>query len=380
MHAKLLVAETPAPKPDAKHALRRADKSPLHWAATRENYEEWGRASGLTLNQYFEREKVLQLTAFAQGAHMSWVLVAANEVNAADPTILASCETFHRVGRLGDQLVNVWVMAAVFVDQAQRGHGYSKHLVTMIRDHWIAQCPDLGVSILYSDVGPRFYDKLGWRVFPSDALVTTVDLACMLSTPDSDTPSFEYLDAATAASICGAAWTQAREHVHTDIDGRQVFAIPLDATCIEWHEANTRFYYAQREHGDPRATLHPHGTDTVGIRTRDAVLLWALHPHVDTGVLCVLHLAADSARAAADVLSVAVHHAARFGLGSVEAYVTDGWTWDADTCVTLLGPEWKRESPRDESLSSLMLWRDGSVVADSRDEVVWHGNEKYAWI
>ncbi|KAJ3362284.1 hypothetical protein GGF32_006316 [Allomyces javanicus] len=377
MHAKLLTAETPVPKPGAKYALRRVDKSPLHWAATRENYEEWGRASGLTLDQYFEREQVLQSTAFAQGAHMSWVLVAANEVKAADPTILASCETFHRVGRLGGQLVNVWVMAAVFVDQTQRGHGYSKHLVTMIRDHWIAQCPELGVSILYSDVGPRFYDKLGWRVFPSDALVATIDPARMPSSSDSP---FEYLDAVTAASICGAAWSHAREHDQTDVGGRQIFAIPLDATCIAWHEANTRFYYAQSAHGDPRTALHPHGTDTVGIRMRDAVLLWALHPHVDTGVLCVLHLAADSGRAAADALSVAVHHAVQFGLGSVEVYVTDGWTWDADACVALLGTEWKRESPRDESLSSLMLWRDGSVVADPRDEVAWHGNEKYAWI
>ncbi|KNE55510.1 hypothetical protein AMAG_01398 [Allomyces macrogynus ATCC 38327] len=113
MHAKLLAAETPVPKPEAKHALRRADKSPLHWAATKENCEEWGHASGLTLDQYFEREQVLQLTTFAQGAHTSWV------------------------------------MAPVFVDHAKRGHGYATHLVTMIRDHWITQRPDLGVSVLY---------------------------------------------------------------------------------------------------------------------------------------------------------------------------------------------------------------------------------------
>ncbi|KNE55509.1 hypothetical protein AMAG_01397 [Allomyces macrogynus ATCC 38327] len=202
----------------------------------------------------------------------------------------------------------------------------------------------------------------------------------MLSTPDSGSPPIDYLDAATAAQICGAAWSHAREHDQTDVQGRQVFAMPLDAICIAWPEANTRFYYAQRAHGDLRTTLHPHGADIVGIRTCDAVLLRELHPHIDEGVLCVLHLAADSTRAAADVLSVAAHHAARFGLGSVEAYVTDGLMWDVCGCVAPLRPEWKRETPRDESLSPLMLWRDSSVVADPRDEVVWHGNEKYAWI
>ncbi|KAJ3370406.1 hypothetical protein GGF31_004237 [Allomyces arbusculus] len=194
----------------------------------------------------------------------------------------------------------------------------------------------------------------------------------MLSIPD-------YLNTATAAPTptYGATWTHAREHDRTDVDGRHL-----------WHPARRNQHCVARSQRAlllratctrrPPTTLRPYGTGTVGIRTRDPVLPWALHPHVDAEVLCVL--VADSARAAADVLSVAAHLAERFGLASLEMYVTNGWTRDMDACVTLLSPGWKRESPHGESLSSLMLWRDKNAVTDSRDEAVWHGNEMYAWI
>ncbi|KAJ3359125.1 hypothetical protein GGF32_009646, partial [Allomyces javanicus] len=140
---------------------------PQHYAATTLNHTEWGQ--NLDMKEYFHRENLLQDTGFTRQGHSSWLLVPAAEQNAEMPTVLAACETFKRPCRVGGQDTFAWSVASVFTRPEFRGCGYATTMMSKLRDRLVAEHPKLGVSTLYSDIGPKYYDRLGWRVFPSDS-------------------------------------------------------------------------------------------------------------------------------------------------------------------------------------------------------------------
>ncbi|KAJ3372015.1 hypothetical protein GGF31_002277 [Allomyces arbusculus] len=318
-----------------------------HLAATRLHAVEWGTMSGLGEDEYVDRE-----------------------INALQAT--------------EDAHVDVWVLTTVYVPEPHRGKGYAKDLSVQVRDHLIATNPDLGVSILFSDVGPYLYAKLGWQVYPSTSFEFRVPLTTDVPPPILPAGA-EYLTTALAMTLVR------NEPPTPTVDpstGRVVFTLPFTPARLAWHEAHRHFYYTHlgASRPDRRSALAPYGTDTVGARIGGNHIVWFHHPSLGgdgRGTLFVLHVHADSVEAAAVLLRIAAEHAVFCGLGVVEVHCADesvlAGERGAELARLVAKDGWVHNVPRHDSLSSLLLWRNGKVVADPQNEVAWYGNEKYSW-
>ena len=120
-------------------------------ARDRVTFPEWG--TRLTLEQYLERERELRAHAFSRGMR-TWLLAEGDEV-------LASCETFDNVSRVGGGEVGVtWSIASVYVEAQHRGRGHATRLMDLVAE----EATRLGVQacVLFSDVGTRSYERSGF--------------------------------------------------------------------------------------------------------------------------------------------------------------------------------------------------------------------------
>ncbi|KNE59888.1 hypothetical protein AMAG_05337 [Allomyces macrogynus ATCC 38327] len=216
------------------------------------------------------------------------------------------------------------VLTTVYVPQPHRGKGYAKNLSIQVRNHLIATNPDLGVSILFSDVGPYLYAKLGWQVYPSTSFEFRVPLTTDVLPPTLPKGA-EYLNTTLAMTLVHAEPPALAIDLST---GRAVFTLPFTPARLAWHEAHRHFYYTHlgASRPDRRSALAPYGTDTVGARIGDAHIAWFHHPSLGgdgRGTLFVLHVHADSVDVAAALLRIAAEHAVFCGLGVVEVHCAD---------------------------------------------------------
>jgi hypothetical protein len=58
-----------------------------------------------------------------------------------------------------------WAIGSVFTASENRGRGYASRMMGLM----YTKCKESGCisSTLYSDIGPVFYDRLGWKIHPS---------------------------------------------------------------------------------------------------------------------------------------------------------------------------------------------------------------------
>jgi predicted N-acetyltransferase YhbS len=76
--------------------------------------------------------------------------------------ILASAKRYDFRARLGDRLVNVLGVGAVFTPAALRGHGHAAALLAEMHDE--ARERGCDVALLFSEIGPDYYARLGYDV------------------------------------------------------------------------------------------------------------------------------------------------------------------------------------------------------------------------
>ncbi len=192
-------------------------------------------AKEISVAEYLQRERFLKTRPFSRGLTIHAL------VDEASDTILASCETYrvpvHVPGRSTDAYG--LGIASVFVDEAQRGHGYAAELLRRLHRHFAED----GAALCYlmSEIGPTLYARLGYvtrnlrlrrypgRSMPSSAqarFVTAVELPALLanlSTQPQNTlhipPSVEQLD-----------WHLARGRYYAQLTGYQ-FPIEIGARC-----------------------------------------------------------------------------------------------------------------------------------------------------
>ncbi|KAF9054538.1 hypothetical protein BJ165DRAFT_1439685 [Panaeolus papilionaceus] len=149
------------------------------------SFHEWGR--GLSLDQYLERDaKTDQHEIAKDGRLLTWVLVRRD--SAEDLSFLCACETFKREGAVsrkgekGIENVVCYGIASVFTPAENRKKGYGAHMMRLL--HWMlgprSSLPhefpvewgtspernedlvgDAAFSVLYSDIGPKFYRLSG---------------------------------------------------------------------------------------------------------------------------------------------------------------------------------------------------------------------------
>ncbi|CAM1511678.1 Fc.00g091910.m01.CDS01 [Cosmosporella sp. VM-42] len=143
------------------------------WSAT---HPQWGTA--LSLQSYLDREfHLLEGPLSNDGGQTQWMLTDGNLPPNERP-ILASCDTLKKASLVSkDGALKEGIshgVASVFTFPECRGRGYAGKLMTLLGKELERQQKEKDgnalFSVLYSDIGKNFYNKVGWNPFESSHL------------------------------------------------------------------------------------------------------------------------------------------------------------------------------------------------------------------
>lgn len=214
-------------------------------------------AKDLSVEEYLRRERVLKTRPFSRG-------LTVHSLMSDNDTILASCESY-RVpvavplrASLGFGLG----IASVFVDEAQRGHGYAAELLRRLHQQFAEQ----GAALCYlmSEIGPTLYARLGYVTRP----------LCIRRQRAQPRPHHAQL-------LTDSDWTQTLARIppppHSPLH------IPPTTEQLDWHVSRGRFYAQQLGCAYPAQ---------IGARCGEAVLIWQADFQRDERKLRVLLLSA----------------------------------------------------------------------------------------
>jgi GNAT superfamily N-acetyltransferase len=257
-------AVDPQSQPSAQSADLKLDSATLleYVQTTYLNADEW--KGPLTLQQYLDRETILQETDLTKdGGITGWILTSDTLPRNPDGSrpILASCESIHiraYIARGGEvQKVQAHGIASVFTRPEYRGRGYAGRMMAELGkklENW-KQPEHLTspFSVLFSDIGPKFYARHGWNVFPSthihmppldrktyDALKATL-------------PAVEDLALADLQHITTTHYVEKRLQEQSEAHpGTTYVSIPPDMEHFTWHFARDEFQSKLLGKGDPK--------------------------------------------------------------------------------------------------------------------------------
>jgi GNAT superfamily N-acetyltransferase len=356
-------------------------------ATWRLNFKSWGGA--LPLEGYIRREKHLMNTPLTRdGAMTHWVLVSKDEPP-NDRAILGSCETIRKVALLSKngQVTEVitYGIGSVFCDPKYRGHGYASRMMTELSQKlrtWHTAAgnqdqTDCTFTVLWSDVGKKFYAAHGWYPFPSTHMTFPVG-----STEYSRAMKFrsEHLE-----KLCNEDIAMIKRDLTNAKDGKTHVALLPDHVTISWHHDRedfmgreffgeipsikgaiigkpgervwatwTRTYYGPLEEAKSGNTLH--------------ILRFVIEQQDPTEE--EMQELAEKVR---HVLIVAKQEASSWQTGHVELWNPSPLLRDLIERTNLEHGKVEREN---DSIASLMWYGEGSGKVD---EIEWVGNEKYGW-
>ncbi|KKY27077.1 hypothetical protein UCRPC4_g01302 [Phaeomoniella chlamydospora] len=140
------------------------------WKLTSDSWKD-----ALTIPLYLEESPFLMTVPLAKDGGMAqWVLVDQN--NAPNQrTLLASCESFRKRSLVSDPegKVTEYIthgVASVYCNPEYRRRGYATRMMrelAKVFPDWQTDQNKCIASVLYSDIGKRFYTNVGWHPFPS---------------------------------------------------------------------------------------------------------------------------------------------------------------------------------------------------------------------
>ncbi|KIW34035.1 uncharacterized protein PV07_00837 [Cladophialophora immunda] len=378
-------SQPPAQSPD----LILVAATPLEYVQTAYlNAEEW--QGPLTLDQYLEREVILQAVDLTRDGRITgWILTS----DALPPNpdgsrpILACCESL---------LVQAYVAKDGVVDRTQahgiasvytrpeyRGKGYAGRMMAELGSRLESWQTAPGAtnlfSVLYSDIGQKFYARFGWKVFPSNHIhLAPMDQGAYASA-SSMFPAVEDLTTEDLKHIPTAEYLEHRLHAISEaIPGINHIAIRPDVEHFEWHFAREEFQTKVLNKGFPQIKGAIHratGLALIWCRVYAAKESeWQLHilhtvipPSVENSV--------DTQHAMSALLLRAQLEAHQWEMAAgVEV-------WDPLELVVASAQRLRTEEQgkveiisRDKEHLCSLRW-----AAGPGEEVVWLAKEKYAW-
>lgn len=279
-------------------------------------------AKDLSVAEYLRRERVLKTRPFSRGLTVYALL-------GDDDTLLASCESYRvpvAVPGRSDRGFGYGI-ASVFVDEAQRGHGYAAELLRRLHRQFF----DEGAALVYlmSEIGPTLYAKLGYVTRP-------LQVRRYLAQPMPHRA--QLIHASDMAQTIANLPPQQHSPLH----------IPPTEEQLDWHISRGRFYAQQLGRSYP---------DVVGARSGNAVILWQLDLPQDANRLRVLLLSSpEPGQDVTEVIAAAQSVAHQHGLPTVEL-------WESGAQSTLL-PGGQR-SPADDVPMILPLASDVNLADHS---------------
>ena len=237
----------PLTQPDNSDEPRLPDSSSpklcLRHPVPEENVRLWTLTSAvwkdaLTLPLYLEESSFLSTVPLAKDGGMTqWVLVDQN-LPPNQRALLASCESFRKRCLVSDPQGNVTEyithgVASVFCNPEYRRRGYATRLMrelTKVFPGWQTDEKKCIASVLYSDIGRKFYASVGWCPFPSYHLEFKASL--------NDTQGATDILAEDLASLCAEDEEMVWKAMARPSDRKKWrYTIVPDEEHMHWHHS-----------------------------------------------------------------------------------------------------------------------------------------------
>jgi len=116
--------------------------------------------------------------------------------------LLATAKRYSLVGRIDGRPVKILGLGAVFTPIAERGHGHAATLLRRLMDDAAAE--GFGLALLFSEIDPRYYERLGFRRLPVNQVALSVRPGKHLGTPMIPLRSGDFGDLASLVEINAA--------------------------------------------------------------------------------------------------------------------------------------------------------------------------------
>lgn len=210
-------------------------------AQAQANSTEWRGA--LSLPAYLRREDhLMQQVLTKDGGLTPWMLVhQPSGTSDADRRVICGCESIKKkalVAQDGNvKEVVAHGIASVFCPPHFRGRGYAGRMMADLGKKlggWQGGDQDVGFSVLYSDIGKKFYAARGWKAFPS----AHIALNASTKAP-SDLPTASPLKAADLPQLCEA--DSQLLHGRLGKTSKPSVALVPDVHTLNWHHAREEF-------------------------------------------------------------------------------------------------------------------------------------------
>lgn len=258
--------------------LIQADRSQAA-ARDRATYAAWGPP--FTLPEYLAAEARLRDHPWGRACSAQW------QLRSEAGEVLCSCETYRMPSRVGTGAGHTYGVATVFTEAHLRGRGYAGDLLGRVGDALASADPAAQALVLFSDVAPELYARLGYVARPALDLV------------------FEPLDGPPGAGVerlldrAGAAAALAALPAPPG-----AFAVRPVPDQLDWHLERERVLCALN--GRPQLPAW-------GAAAGDGLVLWTADPGHDRLLVLLLH----APEGAGALVAAARRAAAAAGLGRV---------------------------------------------------------------
>ncbi len=279
-------------------------------------YREWG--GRLTPEQYLMREGRLRESAFAQKSLTTWLLVD-------NGAILASCETYAGPSRIAPPAGGSaaekpavlppvppaavpgtsYAVASLFVEPGLRRRGLGSELVRRLLETLRGRGAQS--VVLFSDIGDRFYSRLGFHPVPARSRVWRPQDPSV----DGGTVDLDLTPPPAAATPFGLQELGAAlEHIQADpAANRGGVRLLATADRLVWHVERARFY---------ARALGRRFPVVVGARQGRAAIVFA--PDYKKDRLMVLAVRPGQELETVSVIEAARLEALRMGVQHLEAW------------------------------------------------------------
>jgi len=345
----------------------------------------------LDIDSYIAREDHLYNQRLTRENLTCWILVDRSEPE-GERTILSSCESYRKKALLahGGTVENVKThgIGSVYCRPEFRGKGYAKRMLEELSqklETWQMEKESRGRSlftILFSDIGKKFYAQFGWRPFLSSHM-SLPPLAKEVLNGSLEGSKIRTLSAKDVQdNICDEttlAKLRERMHIVSQSPGAKVAIIP-DFDHFIWHWAREEFFAEKlfpnrsppviKGAGDDQARVYCAWNRNFGEAPEDNVLYilrWVYDdptsPEDEQTVI----------QAMAGILRRAQLEAHEWNMSKIEFWNPSPLL---EKAVALLDPK-AQVVHREESSISSLRWT-GAEQGLGKD-VQWLLNEKFTW-
>lgn len=219
-------------------------------AQFKQNGAAWRGA--LSLELYLRREEILASENLTKDGGLTyWVLI---DTAANDRLVLSACETYRkkalvaRNGKVEETIAHG--IGSVFCPPQLRRRGYTARMMQELGEAlrtWQTEGKECLFSVLFSDIGKKFYAAHGWEPFNSSHISVPAKTSRIVDTKD--LPTAQPLYEGDLGELCKIDEAMLRKSLEArPADSNTAVALIPNVDTIRWHHARED-YVGKELHG-----------------------------------------------------------------------------------------------------------------------------------